>query len=113
MNDLAAQALKDYGLVGFIVVMVLAFCGWLFHKTLLHFIKSIEKKDDRMAEMGSQFREAFIGNTNAIQRLNEAVVKLSDTTENIVDNFERFILQNKDDHREILDHIRINTMRVN
>ena len=113
MTELATQALKDYGIVGFIVVTVLLFCGWLFHKTLIHFMKSIDKKDDRIAEMGVQFREAFVGNTNALQRLNEAVIKLSDTTEDVVASFERSLLQNKDDHREILDHVRMHTMRIN
>lgn len=66
MAEFGLEALKSYGMAGFIILSVLGFSAWILHKVLVHFMGSIERKDTQLSEMGERFTASLDANTQAI-----------------------------------------------
>lgn len=102
-----AQTLQQYGLLGFVVVSVFGFSGWLFKKTMIYFINNIEKKDMQLAQMASEFVAALRANSEVTNGLKETIMEISHATNVTSDALERLITANKDEHAQILHFARM------
>lgn len=64
-NEISQNVLKDYGLVGLLILCVFVFSGYTLHKVISFFMLQVQNKDK---QIGS-FTEALQQNTQAIDRL--------------------------------------------
>ena len=112
MENIGLEALKMGGIAGFLIVAVLCFCGWLFHKTMIHFMASSDRKDTQITDICTKFTIALNANIEAVHQLDGTIIKLSSAMDNIIDGNERIQIQHREEHSEILDFVR-NARRLN
>jgi len=121
MENLYTEALKQYGLVGFVVVVVLLFAVFLVLKSFTHwtkfsddFTKAITGNTNAMQAMQKDFtatlekNEGRIAsvlekNTEAMHKMAQSNLILANTNENMGKTLERNINQAQQDHGLILD----------
>jgi len=106
ITPFAKDVYQTYGLLGLIVVAVLICCGWFFHKTLVHFMGSIDKKDAAINDLVMEFTKQIEGNTSALAQNSEPLQRLVRASEKMTDHVENMSSQNKLEHAEILQFVR-------
>lgn len=79
MTDFLIQVLEKYGLQTFLIVTVAGFGVHAVNKTLEHFIRESDRKDQQLKIYMTTFLKAFQDNTKAINSCSGAITDLSKT----------------------------------
>lgn len=111
--SLGSQILDKYGLIGLVVL----FAGYVIKRVLDFLMANVDSKDKANREqgdkftgsvnqLGEKFANSLDGNTKALNDLHGSVLKLTDVSTNIVAGFDRMAAQNREEHADILEHVR-------
>ncbi len=100
--DFLSGVLDKYGLIGLTVI----FSGYVIKRVLDFLMASADTKDKANKELGDKFAAALDGNTKIMSELNGSVIKLTDASSNIVGGFDRLAEQGRQEHAQILDHVK-------
>lgn len=97
MNEISVleQALRTYGISGVVVVGTF----WLAYKLVIHLLARDKDRDKMLTT-------SFDNSTSAMRDSSVAKERLAQAIDELIRAQDRQILQNRDEHGEILDFVR-------
>lgn len=110
MEEISLQVLKNYGLIGFIILSVLLFSGWIVNKIITHFLAKDISKDSQMVAMNENMIDALGANTSAIQRLAESHHEISLTMQTLSASIEHHAQVDRQEHANLISLFRVSNI---
>jgi len=101
-DAITKEALTQYGLAGFVVVVCLLSLVFV----LKDLLKKSDKKDAQILEMGNKFASSLDANTNALMKMNETEIRLAAAADKFQTWLSDAIKAGEKEHAEILTFVR-------